>query len=73
MVEVGILKIKDKFYYKGYQYKVIDKNNVFVVAFRQPYDGITRYYLHAIEVEPRTKTTFLNNNPNHDITDRYRR
>ena len=73
MVEVGILKIKDKFYYKGYQYKVIDKNNVFVVAFRQPYDGITRYYLHAIEVEPRTKTTFLNNNPNHDITDRYAR
>lgn len=73
MIEVGTLKIKDKFYYKGYQYKVIDKNNVFVVAVRQPYDGITRYYLHAIEVKKKTKTTFLNNNPNHDITDRYRR
>ena len=72
MVEVGSLKIDDIFCYKDYKYKVIDKNNVFVVAFRQPYDGITRYYLHAIEVEPRTKTTFLNNNPNHDITDRYR-
>ena len=52
---------------------MIDKNNFFVVAFRQPYDGITRYYLHAIEVKKKTKTTFLNNNPNHDITDRYAR
>jgi len=73
MVEAGTLKIDDIFIYKGFKHKVIDKNNIFVVAFRQPYDGMTRYYLHSIEVEKKPKTTFINNNPNHDITDRYRR
>ena len=58
MVEVGSLKIDDFFWYKDYKYKVIDKNNVFVVAFRQPYDGITRYYLHAIEVKKKLKQLF---------------
>ena len=60
MVEAGTLKIDDFFLHKGFKYKVIDKNNIFVVAFRQPYDGITRYYLHAIEVEKKHETTFLN-------------
>ena len=73
MIEVGTLKIDDVFFYKNYTYRVIDKNNIFIVAVRKDFDGITRYFLHSIEVESKTKTSFLNNNPNHDITDRYRR
>jgi len=73
MIEVGRLKTKDVFIYKNYAYKVVDKNNIFIVAVRKEFDGITRYFLHSIEVEKETKTSFKNNNPNHDITDRYAR
>lgn len=73
MIEVGTLKIDDVFIYKNYTYRVIDKNNIFIVAVRKDFDGITRYFLHSIEVEKETKTSFKNNNPNHDITDRYAR
>mgnify|MGYP003120076660 CR=1 FL=1 len=72
MIEVGRLKVKDVFIYKNYMYRVIDKNNIFIVAVRKEFDGITRYFLHAIEVEKEIKTSFKNNNPNHDITDRFR-
>jgi len=72
MIEAGTLKINDVFFYKNYAYRVIDKNNIFVVAFRLEYDGITRYFLHSIEVEKPIKKSFLDN-PNHDITDRYAR
>ena len=73
MIEAGKLKEKDVFIYKNYTYRVIDKNNIFIVATRIEFDGITRYFLHSIEVEKVTKTSFKNNNPNHDITDRYAR
>jgi len=73
MIEAGKLKEKDVFFYKNFTYRVIDKNNIFIVAVRVDFDGITRYFLHSIEVEKVTKTSFKNNNPNHDITDRYRR
>lgn len=73
MIEVGKLKTKDVFIYKNYTYRVIDKNNIFIVAVRKEFDGITRYFLHSIEVEKEVETIFKNNNPNHDITDRYRR
>ena len=46
MIEVGRLKIKDVFIYKNFTYKVIDKNNIFIVAVRKDFDGITRYFLH---------------------------
>ena len=73
MIEAGKLKIKDVFIYKNYTYRVIDKNNIFIVATRIEFDGITRYFLHSIEVKKLIKKSFLNNNPNHDITDRFRR
>ena len=73
MIEVGRLKVKDVFIYKNYMYRVIDKNNIFIVAVRKEFDGITRYFLHAIEVEKESFDTFLKKNPNHDITDRYAR
>ena len=73
MIEAGKLKEKDVFFYKNYTYRGIDKNNIFIVATRIEFDGITRYFLHSIEVEKVTKTSFKNNNPNHDITDRYAR
>jgi len=72
MIEVGKLKVKDVFYYKDYTYRVIDKNNIFIVAVRKEFDGITRYFLHKIDVEIKTNTS-LKNNPNHEITDRYAR
>ena len=71
MVEVGTLKIKDKFYYKGYQYKVLENNSIFIIAKSIPNDGITRYFLKTIKVEPKIKDSFWRNNPNHDITDRW--
>ena len=73
MIEVGTLKINDVFFYKDYTYKVIDKNNIFIVATRIEFDGITRYFLHSIEVKKLIKKSFFNNNPNHDITVRYAR
>lgn len=73
MIEVGKLKVKDVFIYKNYEYRVVDKNNIFIVAVRKEFDGITRYFLHSIEVEKEVETIFKNNNPNHDITDRYAR
>ena len=71
MVDVGKLKINDVFYYKKFTYRIIDKNNIFVIAVRTDYDGITRYYLHSVKVEKLIKTNYNSNNPNHDITDRY--
>jgi len=35
MIEAGTLKINDVFFYKNYAYRVIDKNNIFVVAFNR--------------------------------------
>ena len=71
MVEIGTLHIKDVFYHKGYQYKVIEDSSMFIVAKRIPYDGITRYFLKSIKVEKKLKDTFWTKNPDYDITDRW--
>ena len=35
MIEVGKLKVKDVFIYKNYEYRVVDKNNIFIVAVKK--------------------------------------
>ena len=71
MVEVGNLKIKDKFYHKGYQYQVIEISSIFIVAKQIPNDGITRYFLKSIKVEKKVNDTFWRKNPDYDITDKW--
>ena len=73
MVEVGTLHIKDVFYHKGHEYKVLEDSSTFIIAKKIPNDGITRYFLKSIKVEKKLKDTFWKKNPDYDITDRYRR
>lgn len=72
MIEVGALNIKDIFYHKGHEYKVLENNSMFVVAKKIPVDGITSYFLKSIKVKKKVKDSFWKKNPDYDITDRYR-
>lgn len=73
MIEIGNLFVKDKFQYKDFTYQIIEINTVFVICKRIPDNGITRYFLKSILVNPEVKVKFWVKNPDYDITDRYNR
>jgi len=73
MVEVKFLSKGDKFKHKGYEHKVIDKNDIFVIAKRVAFDGFTRYFLKDIRVEQVFIDRTQKVNPNHEISDRWKR
>ena len=74
-MQVGDLKIGDKFYHKNCTYEVLEFSYCFVVSKKIPNDGVKHYLLRDIEVKSRNfcENWSYSDNPNHVINDKYGR